>query len=59
MAEKVNRNKIRNYYREVEAMYRRGRSCYDISLSTGLSRLKVMDICQKIYAMDIRAMRVW
>lgn len=41
-------------YRCVEAMYRRGCTVDDIVNSTGLNKMDVLDIVQKIFALDMR-----
>lgn len=41
-------------YRKAEAMYRKGRSIDEIERSIGLPRMDVLDIVQKIFAMDVR-----
>lgn len=41
-------------YRRVEAMYRRGLSVDEICRSSYLTRMDVLDIVQKIFAMDQR-----
>ena len=43
-------------YRKVEAMYRKGRSINEIEHSIGLPRMDILDIVQKIFAMDVRRM---
>ena len=41
-------------YRCVEAMYRRGCTVDDIVNSTGISKMDVLDIVQKIFALDMK-----
>ena len=41
-------------YRCVEAMYRRGCTVDDIVNSTGISKMDVLDITQKIFALDMK-----
>lgn len=50
--------RMANSYRKVEAMYRKGRSVKDIARSIELPIMDVMDIIQKIFAMDVRANRI-
>lgn len=45
---------ISNNYRKVEAMYRRGSSVDEIVRATELIGLEVIDVVQKIFAMDMR-----
>lgn len=40
-------------YRKIEAMFRRGTSTDDICRSTGLSKIDVLDVTQKIFALDM------
>ena len=44
-------------YRKIEAMFRRGTSIDDICRSTGLSKIDVLDVTQKIFALDMA--RAW
>ena len=41
-------------YRKVEAMYRKGKSIDEIESESGLSKMDVLDITQKIFALDMR-----
>lgn len=41
-------------YRCVEAMYRRGCTVDDIVNSTGINKMDVLDIVQKIFALDMK-----
>lgn len=41
-------------YRCVETMYRRGCTVDDIVNSTGISKMDVLDITQKIFALDMK-----
>lgn len=41
-------------YRCVEAMYRRGCTVDDIVNSIGISKMDVLDIVQKIFALDMK-----
>lgn len=41
-------------YRCVEDMYRRGCTVDDIVNSTGISKMQVLDITQKIFALDMK-----
>ena len=45
-------------YRKVEAMYRRGCSTEEIINDLKLSKIKALDIIQKIFAMDKRFNRI-
>ena len=47
-------NNNNGYYRCVEAMYRRGCTVDDIVNSTGISKMDVLDIVQKIFALDMK-----
>lgn len=40
-------------YRKIEAMFRRGASIDDICRTTKLSKIDVLDVTQKIFAMDM------
>lgn len=42
------------YYRKVEAMYRKGHSTKEIMNAFGLSETEVLDIIQKIFALDMK-----
>ena len=44
---------LENSYRKIEAMFRRGTSIDDICRSTGLSKIDVLDVTQKIFALDM------
>ena len=44
---------LENSYRKIEAMFRRGTGIDDICRATGLSRMDVIDITQKIFALDM------
>jgi hypothetical protein len=49
----ISRNEIlSNNYRRVEACYRRGDSNHQIATAFGLSIIDVLDITQKIFALD-------
>ena len=52
MKRQRNNNNDRDY-RCVEAMYRRGCTVDDIVNSTGISKMQVLDITQKIFALDM------
>ena len=41
-------------YRCVEAMYRRDCTVEEIINSTGISKMEVLDIIQKIFALDMK-----
>lgn len=43
---------IDNSYRKVEALYRKGCSVTDIVRATELIDIEVLDVIQKIFAMD-------
>lgn len=47
-------DRLDNAYRKVEAMYRKGLSINEIVRDSYLDRLDVLDITQKIFAMDMR-----
>lgn len=49
-----NNNNNDGDYRCVEAMYRRGCTVDDIVNSTGISKMDVLDIVQKIFALDMK-----
>ena len=44
---------LENSYRKIEAMFRRGTRIDDICRSTGLSKIDVLDVTQKIFALDM------
>ena len=50
-------DRLANSYRKVEAMWRHGLTVDEITRSSELSRMDVLDIVQKIFAMDQRRMR--
>lgn len=43
-----------NNYRRVEAMYRKGIPFKDIGNALGLTTIDVLDITQKIFALDMK-----
>lgn len=47
-------DRLDNSYRKVEAMYRKNLTIDEIGRQIGLERMDVLDIVQKIYAMDVR-----
>ena len=47
-------DRLDNNYRKVEAMYRKGQSLDEIIRGSYLDRMDVLDIVQKIFAMDMR-----
>lgn len=49
-------DRLDNSYRKVEAMYRKNLTIDEIGRQIGLERMDVLDIVQKIYAMDVRRM---
>ena len=44
-------------YRKVEAMYRKDMGFEEIVRATGLTMMDVLDICQKIFAIDMSKAR--
>ena len=52
--QKNNNNDNDGDYRCVEAMYRRGCTVDDIVNSIGISKMDVLDIVQKIFALDMK-----
>lgn len=46
-------------YRQVEAMYRKGLSIEEIMRRSGLTKLSVLDLTQKIFALDMRKAGLW
>lgn len=46
-------------YRQVEAMYRKGLSIKEIMRCSGLTKLSVLDLTQKIFALDMRKAGLW
>lgn len=40
-------------YRKVEAMFRKGMNVTDVSKATGLTKIDVLDLTQKIFAIDM------
>lgn len=54
MKHETRQDRLDNNYRKVEAMYRKGQSIDEIIRSSYLDRMDVLDIVQKIFAMDMR-----
>ena len=48
---------LANNYRRVEAMYRKGFGSQEIARSTNLSIFDVLDIMQKVFALDVKKER--
>lgn len=53
---KNNQERSNEQYRAIEAMYRKGYSTSDIARQLKLPRTNVLDVTQKIFAMDMRRM---
>lgn len=54
----ISRNeRLSNNYRRVEALYRSGSSFDEISVAYGLAKDDVLDITQKIFALDEKKKR--
>lgn len=49
-------DRLDNAYRKVEAMYRKNLTIDEMSRQTSLERIDILDIVQKIFAMDVRRM---
>ena len=49
-------DRLDNNYRKVEAMYRKNLTIDEMGRQIGLERMDVLDIVQKIFAMDMRRM---
>ena len=49
---------LENAYRKVEAMYRKGYDTKSIMDALDLTKIEVLDIEQKIFAMDMKRGRV-
>lgn len=47
-------DRLDNNYRKVEAMYRKNLTIDEMGRQIGLERMDVLDIVQKIFAMDMR-----
>lgn len=47
-------DRLDNAYRKVEAMYRKNLTIDEMGRQIGLERMDVLDIVQKIFAMDMR-----
>lgn len=59
MAKYTNEEYQNMKYRQVEAMYRKGLSIEEIMRRSGLTKLSVLDLTQKIFALDMRKARLW
>ena len=46
-------NKIEGQYRRIEAMYRQGYSTDEIVRATELNRMDVLEVTQRIFALDM------
>lgn len=59
MAKYTNEEYQNMKYRQVEAMYRKGLSIKKIMRCSGLTKLSVLDLTQKIFALDMRKAGLW
>lgn len=59
MAKYTNEEWLDRKYRQVEALYRKDFGIDEIVRCTGLTRLAVLDITQKIFALDMRKAGLW
>jgi hypothetical protein len=59
MAKYTNEEYQNMKYRQVEAMYRKGLSIEEIMRCSGLTNLSVLDLTQKIFALDMRKAGLW
>lgn len=59
MAKYTNEEYQNMKYRQVEAMYRKGLSIEEIIMCSGLTKLSVLDLTQKIFALDMRKAGLW
>lgn len=53
---KTYQEKASEQYRAIEAMYRKGYSTSEIARSTKLPLVNILDVTQKIFAMDMMRM---
>lgn len=54
MKYETRQDRLDNNYRKIEAMYRKGLSIDEMVRGSYLDRMDVLDIVQKIFAMDMR-----
>lgn len=54
MAKYTNEEWLDRKYRQIEALYRKGFNIDEIVRCSGLTRLAVLDITQKIFALDMK-----
>ena len=59
MAKYTNEEYQNMKYRQVEAMHRKGLSIKEIMRCSGLTKLSVLDLTQKIFALDMRKAGLW
>lgn len=59
MAKYTNEEYQNMKYRQVEAMYRKGLSIEEIIRCSGLTKLSVLELTQKIFALDMRKAGLW
>lgn len=59
MAKYTNEEYQNMKYRQVEAMYHKGLSIEEIMRCSGLTKLSVLDLTQKIFAFDMRKAGLW
>lgn len=59
MAKYTNEEYQNMKYRQVEAMYRKGLNIEEIMRCSGLTKLSVFDLTQKIFALDMRKAGLW
>ena len=57
MAKYTNEEWLDRKYRQIEALYRKGFNIDEIVRCSGLTRLAVLDITQKIFALDMKKSR--
>lgn len=54
---KNDQERANEQYRTIEAMFRKGYSTFDIARQLDLPTMNVLDVTQKIFAMDMRRER--
>lgn len=59
MAKYTNEERLDRKYRQIDALYRKGFNIDEIVRCSGLTRLAVLDITQKIFAFDMRKAGLW
>ena len=59
MAKYTNEERLDRKYRQIEALYRKGFNIDEIVRCSGLTRLAVVDITQKLCAFDMRKAGLW